>query len=89
MPDDQVMISALGGMVAFGLNGVVLGPVIAAMFILVWHVDGTTRVDAVPSAAIRRAALIAVRTENKMAPRGQRLGQGIAGAVRRHRARLP
>lgn len=37
MPDYMVMIATLGGMAVFGLNGFVLGPVIAAMFLAVWH----------------------------------------------------
>jgi predicted PurR-regulated permease PerM len=38
MPDYVVMITTLGGMAVFGINGFVLGPVIAAMFIAVWHI---------------------------------------------------
>jgi len=37
MPDYVVMITTLGGMAVFGINGFVLGPLIAAMFIAVWH----------------------------------------------------
>ncbi len=40
MPDYVVMITTLGGMSVFGLNGFVIGPVIAAMFIAVWHMHG-------------------------------------------------
>ncbi|WP_194721953.1 AI-2E family transporter [Noviherbaspirillum malthae] len=36
MPDYVVLVSTLGGMGLFGLNGFVIGPVIAAMFIAVW-----------------------------------------------------
>ena len=38
MPDYVVMITTLGGMAVFGLNGFVLGPAIGAMFIAVWHI---------------------------------------------------
>ena len=38
MPDYVVMITTLGGMTVFGINGFVLGPVIAAMFMAVWHI---------------------------------------------------
>ena len=49
MPDYVVMITTLGGMVAFGINQwLVLGPVIAAMFFAVWHPYQTTRQDAMP-----------------------------------------
>ncbi|MDL2339475.1 MAG: AI-2E family transporter [Pseudomonadota bacterium] len=49
MPDYVVLISTLGGMAVFGLNGFVIGPVIAAMFIAVWdiyvHARGAQRRD--------------------------------------------
>lgn len=48
MPDYVVMITTLGGMAVFGINGFVLGPAIAAMFIAVWHIYVTTRSDATP-----------------------------------------
>jgi len=43
MPDYVVLVSTLGGMAIFGLNGFVIGPVIAAMFIAVWDVVATSR----------------------------------------------
>ena len=36
MPDYLVLVSTLGGLAVFGVNGLVIGPVIAAMFILTW-----------------------------------------------------
>jgi predicted PurR-regulated permease PerM len=48
MPDYVVMIATLGGMAAFGINGFVLGPAIAAMFFAVWHLYATTHADAAP-----------------------------------------
>lgn len=36
MPDYVVLISTLGGMALFGLNGFMIGPVIAALFMAVW-----------------------------------------------------
>ncbi len=41
MPDYVVMITTLGGMAVFGINGFILGPTIAAMFIAVWHLSIT------------------------------------------------
>ena len=38
LPDYLVLISTLGGIAIFGLNGFVIGPVIAAMFIAVWDI---------------------------------------------------
>ena len=45
LPDYVVLMTTLGGMVVFGINGFVLGPAIAAMFIAVWHLYGSTRSD--------------------------------------------
>ncbi len=42
MPDYVVMITTLGGMAVFGINGFIVGPAIAAMFIAVWHIYGVT-----------------------------------------------
>ena len=43
MPDYVVLISTLGGMAIFGLNGFVIGPVVAAMFIAVWDIVASSR----------------------------------------------
>ena len=46
MPDYLVLISTLGGMAVFGINGFVIGPVIAAMFMAVWDLFATAREEA-------------------------------------------
>jgi len=38
LPDYVVMVTTLGGIAALGLNGFVIGPAIAAMFVAVWHI---------------------------------------------------
>lgn len=38
MPDWVIFISTIGGISLFGLNGVVIGPVIAALFIAIWGI---------------------------------------------------
>jgi predicted PurR-regulated permease PerM len=43
LPDYVVLITTLGGMAVIGINGFVLGPVIAAMFVALWHLYGRTR----------------------------------------------
>lgn len=43
LPDALVMITTLGGVVTFGVNGLVLGPAIAAMFVAVWHIHTAAR----------------------------------------------
>jgi hypothetical protein len=43
LPDYLVLTATLGGMAVFGINGLVLGPAIAAMFVAVRHIYGSTR----------------------------------------------
>jgi predicted PurR-regulated permease PerM len=43
MPDYLVLIATLGGLAVFGLNGFVIGPVIAAMFIAAWDIFAQAR----------------------------------------------
>jgi predicted PurR-regulated permease PerM len=43
MPDYVVLIATLGGMALFGINGFVIGPVIAALFMASWDLFGSTR----------------------------------------------
>ena len=43
LPDYVVLISTLGGIEVFGLNGFVIGPVIAAMFIAAWQIFSKQR----------------------------------------------
>ncbi len=43
MPDYVVLLSTLGGMAVFGINGFVIGPLIAAMFIAVWDIVAAER----------------------------------------------
>ncbi|ODR93906.1 hypothetical protein AUC70_09840 [Methyloceanibacter stevinii] len=50
LPDYIVLISTLGGIALLGLNGLVVGPLIAALFIAVW--DIAARSDVVPNAAV-------------------------------------
>lgn len=39
MPDYIVLISTFGGIAVLGLNGFVVGPTVAAMFIAAWHIQ--------------------------------------------------
>ena len=43
LPDYIVLISTLGGIQVFGLNGFVIGPVIAAMFMVTWEILAASR----------------------------------------------
>lgn len=63
MPDYVVLISTLGGMALFGLNGFVIGPLIAALFMATWALfanssDGDqSRPSVLPVDVDREAAL--------------------------------
>ena len=43
MPDYLVLVATLGGIVVFGLNGFVIGPVIAAVFLVSWDMLASAR----------------------------------------------
>ena len=38
MPDYMVLLSTIGGIALFGLNGFVIGPVLAALFLAFWQI---------------------------------------------------
>ncbi len=48
MPDYLVLISTLGGIAVFGLNGFLIGPLIAARFVSVWDIFAVSRSPAIP-----------------------------------------
>jgi predicted PurR-regulated permease PerM len=54
MPDYIVLVSTLGGIAVFGVNGFVLGPIIAAIFIAVWDIFTKIR-------AVERQPVVAAR----------------------------
>jgi predicted PurR-regulated permease PerM len=51
MPDYLVLISTIGGIAVMGINGFVVGPVIAAMFVAVWGIQTATRARTAAAAA--------------------------------------
>jgi predicted PurR-regulated permease PerM len=53
LPDYLVLIATLGGLSVFGLNGFVIGPVIAAIFIVVWDIFAQARQEQQPRAEAR------------------------------------
>ena len=46
MPDYVVFITTLGGLELFGFNGIIVGPMIAALFMTIWEVFGNHRATA-------------------------------------------
>ena len=53
LPDYVVLISTIGGISVFGLNGFVIGPVIAAMFVSAWGIFAASRSGPRADAAAR------------------------------------
>lgn len=43
MPDYLILVSTLGGLAVFGLNGFVIGPLIAALFVSSWAIFASTK----------------------------------------------
>ena len=41
MPDIVVMLTTLGGLAVFGLAGLLIGPIIGAMYITIWNICGS------------------------------------------------
>lgn len=54
MPDWLVLVSTLGGLSAFGPNGFVLGPVIAAIFLAAWDIYSQARQEESPAGPSRQ-----------------------------------
>ncbi len=48
MPDLLILLSTLGGLVLFGAVGIVIGPIVAALFVTIWEIYGTVFKDMLP-----------------------------------------
>lgn len=48
IPDWVVLVSTLGGIASFGLSGIVIGPVVAGVFMTCWSVSREMRSERVP-----------------------------------------
>jgi len=51
MPDLLILLSTLGGLSMFGAVGLIIGPVIAGIFLTVWEIYGTTFRELLPDKA--------------------------------------
>lgn len=49
MHDLLILLSTLGGLMLFGVLGLILGPIVAALFVTVWDIYGTTFRDSLPT----------------------------------------
>jgi len=52
MPDYLVLLSSLGGLTVFGISGLVIGPIIAALFLAVWDMFAREHHDGDPAPEI-------------------------------------
>lgn len=52
MPDLMVMLSTFGGLALFGAIGLVIGPVIAALFLTMWRIYSDTFADVLSTLGI-------------------------------------
>ena len=41
MPDLLIFVSTLGGLLSFGAVGILIGPLLAALFLTVWEIYGS------------------------------------------------
>jgi len=48
MPDYLILISSLGGLALLGLNGFVIGPLVAALFVASWNLFGAKKAVELP-----------------------------------------
>jgi len=49
MPDLLILLATLGGLVLFGAVGIVIGPIVAALFVTVWDLYGVAFKDYLPA----------------------------------------
>ncbi len=56
MPDLMILLGTLGGLFAFGMAGVLIGPIVAALFITVWELYGESFRDILPATAFGGSA---------------------------------
>ena len=49
MPDIMILVSTLGGIMFFGATGILIGPIIAALFLTVWELYGAAFKEVLPA----------------------------------------
>ena len=57
MSDLMVLLSTLGGLAMFGMIGVVIGPIIAALFVTIWDIYGVTFEKVLPKTEAQKEAI--------------------------------
>lgn len=76
MSDLLILLSTLGGIVLFGAVGFIVGPIVAALFVTVWHIYGETFRDVLPEVPER---LVESLLGEEAVPAGEESVEGAAG----------
>jgi len=63
MPDLLILLGTLGGLTLFGALGLIVGPIVAALFVTVWEIYGEAFKDVLPEPTPTRTELTPVRVE--------------------------
>lgn len=84
MPDYLILLSTLGGLTVFGLSGFVIGPIIAALFLVVWQMfeeeySGFDNEEAVKTAFRHPETAPPPQPQTEAARREERPGKGEQG----------
>jgi predicted PurR-regulated permease PerM len=56
LPDLLILLSTMGGVAMFGMLGLIIGPILAALFVTVWEIYGRVFADVLPARADGRGA---------------------------------
>lgn len=66
LPDLLILISTLGGLIIFGPAGVIVGPIVAALFVTIWELYGTAFAAYLPP---REALAPGAESPDKLVPK--------------------
>jgi len=62
LPDLLILLGTMGGILMFGALGLIIGPIVAALFVTIWEIYGVVFKDVLPPG---RASLPAAPVENE------------------------
>jgi predicted PurR-regulated permease PerM len=48
LPDLMILLSTMGGLIYFGILGIIIGPIVAALFVTIWEIYGVAFQDTLP-----------------------------------------
>jgi len=68
MHELMILFGTLGGIIMFGVVGIIIGPIIAALFVTIWDIYGVAFQDVLPSVGISGSAGKAKESGAEMLP---------------------